>query len=321
MVYPNTQCYHFCYWMLNVSWQTLTPSRLALIQTVYTAASTGASVTVTQFNNFTQVTAWRYPYYLVWANTAGSPPIEAFEYFKKWSVQPSATFQNYIWTFINTLKGAGQWQYLKAFWLLAVPTADGALINMANPNLTPASLIGAPTFTANQGYNGFNATKSINLNYVPGVDDNTYQNNCEFGSYSRNNTQEASFDMGASLAAGASAFAIQSRIVNGTANGSLNSALFNSAVATTGLALTSIKRVSPTLSYILVRGVVNASPATVSSGPNSYPLYIGSQNRAGVITSPTTKQISMGYVASAQLNNLLFYNAVQALMTSIGCQV
>jgi len=66
MVYPNNSCLLFCDWMLNVSWQVLTPTRLSLIQTIYTAALNGTSVTQQQYNNFTQVTAWRYPYYLVW---------------------------------------------------------------------------------------------------------------------------------------------------------------------------------------------------------------------------------------------------------------
>lgn len=63
MVYPNSYCIGFCYWMLNTSWQQLTPTRLTLITAVYNAAVAGTSVTTTQYNNFTQVTSWRIPYY------------------------------------------------------------------------------------------------------------------------------------------------------------------------------------------------------------------------------------------------------------------
>lgn len=63
MVYPNSFCLAFCNWMLNISWQQLTPSRLALITTVYNAAVTGTSVTSLQYSNFTQVSAWRLPFY------------------------------------------------------------------------------------------------------------------------------------------------------------------------------------------------------------------------------------------------------------------
>lgn len=65
-VYPNSDCQLFCYWMLNVSWQELTPPRLSLINTVYTASINGTSVSDNDFNNFTQITSWRYPYYIVW---------------------------------------------------------------------------------------------------------------------------------------------------------------------------------------------------------------------------------------------------------------
>ena len=63
MKYPNKYCIGFCYWMLNTSWQTLTPSRLDLITTVYNAAIAGTSVTTLQYNNFTQITSWRLPFY------------------------------------------------------------------------------------------------------------------------------------------------------------------------------------------------------------------------------------------------------------------
>lgn len=62
-VYPDKYCIGFCYWMLNTSWQELTPPRLDLITTVYNAAVAGSSVTDLEYNNFTQTTYWRLPYY------------------------------------------------------------------------------------------------------------------------------------------------------------------------------------------------------------------------------------------------------------------
>lgn len=63
MVYPNAYCIGFCYWMLNTSWQVLTPPRLSLITTIYNAAVSGSAVTVLEYNNFTQTTSWRLPFY------------------------------------------------------------------------------------------------------------------------------------------------------------------------------------------------------------------------------------------------------------------
>lgn len=321
MVYPNVQCYHFCYWMLNVSWQTLTPPRLTLIQTVYTAASTGASVTDVEFNNFTQITAWRFPYYTVWANTSGSPPLEAFAYFQKWSVQPSSTFQSYVWTFINTLKSANQWQYLTAFWLLAVPTSDGALINMANPSLPPASLISTPTFTANQGYSGASATKCINSNFTPGVDDSATISNLEFGAYMRTNVNSLTRLLGSSNAADTQRTYISPRngadmavygiaSVDSTTVANLNSQGFWSA-----------KRFTSQQTVLLARGVPFATQTLASTALSAFPFYILAHNNAGAINKPTTGELSAAYVSKAQMNTLILYNAVQALMTSIGCQV
>jgi len=49
--------------MLNTSWQVLTPPRSALITTIYNAAIAGSSVSDSDYNNFTQTTSWRLPYY------------------------------------------------------------------------------------------------------------------------------------------------------------------------------------------------------------------------------------------------------------------
>ena len=82
-IYPNNDCAAFCYWMLNVSWQKLSNPRLALINTIYNAAISGSSVTQTEFNNFTQVTAWRYKYYLIYLNNSAkisSTPVGTLDF-------------------------------------------------------------------------------------------------------------------------------------------------------------------------------------------------------------------------------------------------
>lgn len=82
-VYPNSFCLSFCNWMLNTSWQVLTPPRLALITDVYNAALAGSSVTDQVYNNFTQTTSWRLPFYEAYLqnNTPFSlPPVGTCDY-------------------------------------------------------------------------------------------------------------------------------------------------------------------------------------------------------------------------------------------------
>lgn len=69
-VYPNKFCIGFCNWMINTSWQVLTPPRLDLINTIYTAAVAGSSVTDTEYNNFIQTTSWRQPFYQAYLDSS-----------------------------------------------------------------------------------------------------------------------------------------------------------------------------------------------------------------------------------------------------------
>lgn len=77
-MYINSYCVGFCYWLLNTSWQQLSPSQTALVTAIYTAGVSGSSVTQQQFNNFTQATSWRqkwYDFYLGNQLPYSAPPV------------------------------------------------------------------------------------------------------------------------------------------------------------------------------------------------------------------------------------------------------
>jgi len=116
-VFPNASCLGFCDWMLNVSWQTLTPSRLNLIQSIYTAALNGTSVSDQDYNNFIQVSSWREPYYLTWLSNStpfSLPPIGTCDiWFSAAYLQKDisnaygiVSFNNTV-TRINSVNGSG----------------------------------------------------------------------------------------------------------------------------------------------------------------------------------------------------------------------
>jgi len=321
MVYPNINCLYFCYWMLNISWQTLTPTRLALITAVYNASLNGTSVTTIQFNNFTQVTAWRRPYFQVWVDNNGSPPLESFQYFKYWSTQPSSTFKGYIDTFINTLKSTNDWQYLKAVWLLGVPTLDGAVINMCAPWVTQATLISTPTFTANQGYGGFSATKAINLQFTLGLGNTLNQNYAEFGAYSRTNSAEDGIDIGSANTASAQKNEIWAKWTDNKIYASIGGSAITGTTVSNSKQLFTIKRTNSANLQALQQGVSIVTTNSAPTGISLFSLYLGASNVANTITKPTTRQYALAYVADPQLNSLNFATAVQALGTSIGWQV
>lgn len=72
MIYPNNSIIAFCEWLINVSWQKLTGPQLALVNVILLAAQNGTGVTTQQWTNFNQFTAWRYPFYTVYAQFANA---------------------------------------------------------------------------------------------------------------------------------------------------------------------------------------------------------------------------------------------------------
>lgn len=55
-VYPNSDTYTFCQWILNSIYARLTPSRTAIVQTISTAALAGTYVSQRDWNTFIDVT-------------------------------------------------------------------------------------------------------------------------------------------------------------------------------------------------------------------------------------------------------------------------
>lgn len=320
-VYPNSECQLFCYWMLNVSWQQLTPPRLSLINTVYTASINGTSVSDNDFNNFTQVTAWRYKYFLIWLTNGGYPSIDGLNYFKNWVIQPSATFKTYVYTFINSCKTHYNWDKIIGLWLFAVPTSDGAIINMRDPYNHSTSIIGTPTFTANQGYTGGDNTKAINTGIAVGNDNRLSQYFCEFGSYSRTNSAAAEIEIGCAEGGGTLANQIYTKFTDNKIYGAVNGGAITATTVADSLALTSIKRLNNYSVTAYKRGVSVITNTNATTGLTKYPFYALGLNAGLTITNPSNRQVSLIYISLPTLDTLSFYNDVQALMTSIGCQV
>lgn len=65
-VYPNTDCYFLCEWMLTVFVPRLTGPQQTLTATVQAAALAQTSVTDQEWKDFQNYAQWRNPYYLVY---------------------------------------------------------------------------------------------------------------------------------------------------------------------------------------------------------------------------------------------------------------
>lgn len=74
MITPNADCALFGTWLLNISWQSLSGPQRVLVQSITTAALAGTQVTNQEWSNFNKFTAWRFPFYQVYAFLATTSP-------------------------------------------------------------------------------------------------------------------------------------------------------------------------------------------------------------------------------------------------------
>lgn len=100
---------------------------------------------------------------------------EAWSLVARFSVEPTSARKVLIDTLIGSLKTAGVWSKLDAFYMLAAADAQSSLLNWVSTsyNLT---LVSAPTFTSDRGYagdgvddyltTGFNPTTAVGAKFL-----------------------------------------------------------------------------------------------------------------------------------------------------------
>lgn len=86
---------------------------------------------------------------------------------------------------IRALKAAGLWAKLDAFYMLATPAADQALLNWKGTSFTPTPT-GTITFTADQGYAGNGVDGRLDTGFNPATAGGVYaQDSAHAGIYNR----------------------------------------------------------------------------------------------------------------------------------------
>ena len=318
-VYPNTDCLNFCYWMLNVSWQRLSPPRINVITTVYNAAIAQTSVSDNEWNNFTQITSWRLPYYRAYSVLSVVNNFYVQNYLSSWSVQPSNAYISALNTLVDSLIASNDWYYLYDMWIFATPSSDGSLISLVNPTNTPLVPVNAPSFTANQGYAGNGSSSYIQTPFIPAnYTAFPIQNNVQMGCYLRNNVDENKYHFG--VRDGSSFTSFRAR-VSGFAYALLNSSATANYSNTDSRGLHIISRADASnLSYYKNGALVN-TVSNSSVSPSTRPVYVLCSNENGTPSLFSTNQMSMFFIARSGLNPVSFYSAFQTFATTVGFNV
>ncbi len=225
-------------------------------------------------------------------------------------------------TFFVNEKASGAWDLTDDYWGLWAENATQALVSLKQRRT--ATVVSAPTFTANRGYT-FNGTSNyINTGFVPST-------HCVVGSgtnqrmavYERINPATDTQSMG-SLTSGTVNWRLQAQNTGTNMVGRLNSGAASSTVAgSTGVGYFAMSRASGgTVAKSFWNAVAqpDATGLTVGTTLTAQGIYIGCYNNAGTAALFRATQTSFACIGAplSAAQELAHYANVQQWGTSVG---
>jgi hypothetical protein len=244
---------------------------------------------------------------------------DAVAYFELLTPQPSLLYKIAVNNLVKQLKTDGNWGKLDRFWIHATEEQQHATISLVNPSSTPISEVNSPTWTASQGYTGDGASSYLNTNFNPasGGAHFTTGSAC-LGIYSRTNTAVDGFDMGAYD--GTDAY-LASKFTDTYFYGAINCGTNAAYVAPDTLGLILVNRTSSSNTDLVQNGSVLTSSSATSTTMVNLDQYVLARNGSGYASYFSTRQLAISLIGGGNIDQSLFYTAVQDFATAIGFNV
>ncbi len=197
-----------------------------------------------------------------------------------------------------------------------------ARTSFVNPDSTIATEVNAPTFTANRGYQGNGTTSYLNTNFNPSTQGVKYtQSSASLFVYSRTNVAANYIDIGAIDASNKSFIAPKNADVFSYYPTNLSTSIGSpQATPADSLGLYQTRLLSGVLNFYK-QGVAIGSLAMTPVAIPTVPFYLLAGDNTNTPVLFSARQISVSGMGSGLIKQLNFYNAVQALGTSIGWAV
>lgn len=220
-------------------------------------------------------------------------------------------------TVFETAVGADMAEFDR-LWIHGLSNSVAARVSFVNPTSTLISLVNSPTFTANQGYAGNSATMALETNYNLSTQSVKYTRDSSSAyAYTRININAAGLALGIYSAPHISAAFYPRFGGNNIFYNNANAGVDGIAAVADSLGLFSVVRTSSTDITAYKRGVSigtlsRASVALINGTP--YVLACKGLSFSG-------NQIALSGFGSGAINQSNFYNAVQALGTTLGWAV
>jgi hypothetical protein len=227
--------------------------------------------------------------------------------------------QSGINTLIAALKTAGIWSTIDALYFWAAPVQDDALLNWVGTSHT-AVVGGVPTFTADQGFDGFSTADYVQtLN--PTAATNFVQNSATIGLYSRTGGWSQGWDAGAQDGTNYTQIKCSDFNSEGLAIFAINNTNVQSNGGNQpGNGLYVASRTSSTQMDLYVDGADVSTDTATSTGVPNATIMIGGLGTTTGIELISERQHAMLVVASGWTaqQNADFHTAALAYLTSFG---
>lgn len=227
--------------------------------------------------------------------------------------------QIYLTTF-ETSVGADLLEFDR-LWIHGLSSNIAARTSFVNPSSTIITAVNNPLFTPSYGYTGAGGVY-LNTNYNLSTNSVQYkQVSAATYVYSRTNTLQDATELGAVTTSPLAITQTASRLNSGDLLGDINSNNNTSSVVSDSIKLSVAVRTSAATNRIYKNGIALTTSGNTASALPNLDLFLLCRNVNGNPNFNTARQISLTGCSSSLVNQLNFYNAVQALGTSIGWAV
>lgn len=227
--------------------------------------------------------------------------------------------KTYITTFTTAL-GDDIYEFDR-LWIFGLSDSIAARTSLVNPTSTMITAVNSPTFTASQGYTGNGTTSYLNTNYNPSTDGVKYTlNNATGLAYLTDNVISSGNCFGSVSGSNVSAL-IFPQYSSNLPIYYINQFGADSYATGTSAGLVTVQRYNSSNISYYKNSTLNASSTKASTLIPNYSMYICGRNSSGVFTNGYSGKINACAFGSSNYNRTTFYNALQALGTSIGWAV
>jgi hypothetical protein len=206
-------------------------------------------------------------------------------------------------------------------WIHALSNNIAARTSFVNPTSTIITAVNNPTFTPLLGYTGNGTTSYLNTNFNPLTQGVKYSlNNASAFTYIQQNIVSTGAAFGAIIGSDISVLLYPQFLLN-TPIYYINNLGTDSYGSANSQGLSSFRRRNNITIEYFKNGIANASNIKNSTLIPNTNIYICGRSTAGSLTNGYTGTISATGFGNNNYNQLNFYNALQALATSLGWNV